>query len=80
MPEIGAFEAKTHLSQLLRRVQAGERFIITKHNRPVAELLPFQPHDSDKVGAAIARLKAFQATHSLAGLSVRQMIEEGRKY
>ena len=48
MPEIGAFEAKTHLSQLLRRVQAGERFIITKHNRPVAELIPFQPHDSDK--------------------------------
>ena len=34
MPEIGAFEAKTHLPQLLRRVQAGERFTITKHNRP----------------------------------------------
>ena len=80
MPEIDACEAKTHLSQLLRRVQAGERFIITKHNRPVAELIPFQPHDSDKVGAAIARLKAFQATHSLAGLSVRRMIEAGRKY
>lgn len=80
MPEIGAFEAKTHLPQLLRRVQAGERFIITKHNRPVAELIPFQPHDSDKVRAAIARLKAFQATHSLDGLSVRQTIEEGRKY
>ena len=49
MHEIGAFEAKTHLPQLLRRVQAGERFIITKHNRPVAELIPFQPRDSDKV-------------------------------
>ncbi len=80
MSRIGAFEAKTHLSQLLRRVQAGERFIFTKHNRPVAELIPFQTHDSDKVRAAIARRKAFQKTHSLEGLSVRQMIEEGRKY
>ena len=80
MPKIGAFEAKTHLPQLLQRVQAGERFIITRHHRPVAELIPFQPHDSDRVRAAIAGLKAFQETHSLDGLSVRRMIEEGRKY
>jgi len=80
MPRIGASEAKTHLPQLLRRVQAGERLIITRHNRPVAELIPFQPRDSDKVRAAIAGLKAFQKTHSLEGLSVRQMTEEGRKY
>ena len=80
MPDIGAFEAKTHLPKLLRRVQAGERFVITRHNQPIAELIPFQPQDSDKVRAAIASLKAFQETHSLAGLSVRQMIEEGRKF
>ena len=80
MPEIGAFEAKTRLPRLLRRVQEGERFTITKHNRPVAELIPFRPHDSDKVSDAIARLKAFQQTHSLGGLSVREMIEEGRRY
>lgn len=80
MLRIGASEAKIHLPQLLRRVQVGERFIITKHNRPVAKLIPFQPRDSSKVRAAIARLKTFQKTHSLEGLSVRQMIEEGRKY
>lgn len=80
MPEIGAFEAKTQLSQLLQRVQAGERFVITRHNRPVAELIPFQPHDADKVRKAIEGIKAFQATHRLEGLSVREMIEEGRKH
>ena len=80
MPTIGAFEAKTHLPKLLRRVANGERFVITRHNRPVAELIPFQPHDSDKVRAAIAGLKAFQDTHSLGGLSVRALIEEGRRY
>ena len=80
MPEIGAFEAKTQLSQLLQRVQAGERFVITRHNRPVAELIPFQPHDADKVRKAIEGIKAFQAAHRLEGLSVREMIEEGRRH
>ncbi len=80
MPEVGAFEAKTNLSRLLKRVQEGERFVITKHNRPVAELIPFRPRDAGKIRDAIDSMKAFQETHSLAGLSVRQMIEEGRKY
>ena len=80
MPEIGAFEAKTHLPRLLRRVEAGERFVITRHNRPVAELTPFQPRDSAKVQSAIDALKAFQQTHSLGGLSVRQIIEDARKH
>ena len=80
MPEIGAFEAKMHLPQLLERVQAGECFVITNHNRPVAELIPFRTHDASKIRAAIDDLKAFQKTHDLGGLSVRQMIEEGRRY
>ncbi len=79
MTQIGAFEAKTHLPRLLRRVQAGERFVITRHGLPVAELIPFRSTDADKVQAAIADLKAFQATHSLGGLSIRDMIEEGRR-
>jgi prevent-host-death family protein len=35
---IGAFDAKTHLSEYLERVAGGERFVITKRGRPVAEL------------------------------------------
>ena len=52
---------------------------MTCPTRPAAELIPFQPHDAGKVHAAIARLKAFQESHSLAGLSIREMIEEGRR-
>ncbi len=80
MPHIGAFEAKTYLPRLLRRVQTGERFVITRHGRPVAELIPFRTTDSGRVQAAIDDLKAFQETHSLDGLSVRDMIEEGRRH
>jgi prevent-host-death family protein len=80
MSEIGAFEAKTHLPRLLERVQKGERFVITKHGHPVAELIPFRERHSDTIRAAIDDLKAFQQTHGLGGLSVREMIEEGRRY
>ncbi len=79
MPEIGSFEAKTRLPQLLRRVGAGERFVITRHGHPVAELIPFQPQDSIKVRSAISALKEFQRTHSL-GVPVRDIIEESRKH
>jgi len=80
MSEVGAFEAKTHLPRLLEQVQKGKRFVITKHGHPVAELIPFRKRDPDKIRAAIDNLKAFQKTHSQGGLSVRAMIEEGRKY
>ena len=79
MSRIGAFEAKTHLPRLLRRVQAGERFVITRHDRPIAELIPFRARDEAKVRAAIEDLKDFQRKHTLDGISIREMIEEGRK-
>jgi len=40
MNTIGAFEAKTHLSDLLERVTRGESFVITKRGKPVAALSP----------------------------------------
>lgn len=80
MPEIGAHEAKNHLARLLHLVEKGERFIITKHGRPVAELAPVTRHDPERTRRAIEDLKSFQAAHSLGGLTVRDMIEEGRRY
>ena len=80
MSEVGAFEAKTHLPRLLERVQRGERFVITKHGYPVAELIPFRKRDPDKIRTAIENMQAFQQTHRLDGLAVRDLIEEGRRY
>ena len=80
MSEIGDFEAKRHLLRLLERVRKGERFMITKHGNSMAELIPFRKRDREKIRAAIEDLKAFQKAHSLGGLSVREMIEDGRKF
>jgi prevent-host-death family protein len=41
--EIGAFAAKTRLSELLDRVDKGAVYVITKRGRPVAELRPTAP-------------------------------------
>ena len=38
---IGAFQAKTELSRLLRHAEAGKHFIITQRGRPVAQLIPY---------------------------------------
>ena len=54
--------------------------MITKHKQPVAESIPFRQPDRDRIRTAIEGLKEFQRTHSLEGLTVRQMIEEGRRY
>lgn len=42
MIEVSAFEAKTHLSDLLNKVQKGEHIRITKHKTPVAYLIPVE--------------------------------------
>ena len=40
MESIGLFEAKTHLSELIARAERGEEVVITRHNKPVAKLVP----------------------------------------
>ena len=78
---VGSFEAKTHLSELLERVAGGEEFTITKHGKPVARLVPM-PDAKAKPDyrAAVEAMKAFSKGRSLDGLSIREMIEEGRRF
>lgn len=55
--KIGAFQAKTHLSALLERVERGQVFVITKRGRPVAELRPATPSPSLRFGMDADRIK-----------------------
>ena len=78
MPEVGAYEAKTHLSELLERVSEGERIVITKHGTPVAVLAPITGRGARPVLEVISELRAFRRGNTLGDGSLRQMIEEGR--
>ena len=79
METIGAYEAKTHLPKLLERVIKGERITITKHGVPVAVLQPPLPSRKTEPGKVIAELRKFRDKHALDGLSIRDMIKEGRR-
>jgi len=77
---VGAYEAKTHLSELLEKVGAGEEITITKHGSPVAKLVPVVKKTTvEERAAAIAQMKKLRAGLSLGGLKVRDLINEGRK-
>ena len=79
MLRVGAYEAKTRLSQLIDEAAKGEEIIITKHGVPVAALIPVAGPRQKDPQAAIAAIKDFRRGRRLAGLSLREMIEEGRK-
>ncbi len=76
--EIGAYEAKTHLPALLQRVERGEQFIITKHGRAIARLVPIGRSGPDRRREAVERLMEFSKGRVL-GVPVKQLIEEGRR-
>ena len=76
---IGAFEAKTHLSSLLDEVEGGQEIVITKHGRPVARLVPPHPAGESRSEELVAWLKAFRRGRRLGDLSLKDLIEEGRR-
>ena len=58
MLEIGAFEAKNTLGSLLDRVERGEEVLITRHGKPVAQLVrPAVNHDQVEMEAAFERMR-----------------------
>jgi prevent-host-death family protein len=79
MLRVGAYEAKTRLSQLIDEAAKGEEIIITKHGVPVAALIPVAGPRRTDTQAAIAAIKDFRRGRRLAGLSIREMIEGGRQ-
>lgn len=82
MKTVGAFQAKTQLSQLLDEVERGEAITITRRGRPVALLAPVQSSRRKKTGEAwLAKVKRLRRGITLGGgVTIRQLIDEGRKY
>jgi prevent-host-death family protein len=79
MRTVGAYEAKTHLSQLIDEVTRGEQVAITKNGTPVALLVPVPSRQRPDPREVIRQLREFRRGITLGGLSTREMIEEGRR-
>ena len=80
MTTVGSYEAKTHLSSLLARVARGERITITKHGVPVAKLVPVETSGKRDRGEVIEELRRIRKGKTLGGISIRELIEEGRRF
>lgn len=76
---VGSYEAKTKLPELLRRVEAGECFVITRHGQEVARLEPIQEGPKLTAAQAIADMREFSKTHTLDGIAIKDLINEGRR-
>ena len=79
MRQIGVYEAKTQLPRLLDEVERGESVTITRHGRPVARLVPIGGRRRS-VREAIEAIEAFRESHTLDGVTIRELIEEGRRH
>jgi prevent-host-death family protein len=78
---VGLFEAKTHLSELVARAEAGEEVIITRHNKPVAKLVPIgraRQAAASRRREAIDALLAFEPI-VVTGVTLSELIRTGRE-
>ncbi len=80
MHTVGSYEAKTHLSRLLEMVAKGESVTITKHGVPIARLVPANPDAKREPAEVIEELREFRSGRKLGKLTLRKMIEEGRRF
>ena len=86
MNTVTALEAKTRLGELLDRVARGEEIVITRHEKPVARMVPEGGRNLAEVRRGVTGLREVQEaiqkrTQGRAGLSdeqVRAAIDEGR--
>lgn len=82
MTSVGSYEAKTHLPELLERVEKGERIVITRRGQAIAMLVPCATGTRRGVRDVINAFKAYsqRQRRTLGRLTVRAMIDEGRRH
>jgi prevent-host-death family protein len=78
LEEIGSYEAKSKLPELLRRAESGETVTITNRGKPVADLVPSRSSDKVKAQAAIDNIMK-SIKHSISDVDLKALLNSGRK-
>ena len=76
--EIGSYDAKTKLPEILRRVESGEAFTITNRGKPIADLIPSRVGDQKKTEAAINNILK-SSKHKVSDELLEDLKKSGRK-
>ena len=79
MKKVGMFEGKTHFSALVHEVSRGETILVTKNGKPIAKIVGIVAEDDrDTARAAMDRIRANRVSLG-PGLTIRDLIQEGRR-
>jgi prevent-host-death family protein len=77
---VGAYEARTHFSELLARVENGDEITITRHGAPVAYLVPVHRKATpEQRREAISAMRKIAKQHRLGSVRIKDLIAEGRR-
>jgi prevent-host-death family protein len=84
MSSVGAFEAKTRFSELLEQVSKGSEIVITRHDKPIAKLVPYETAPRVAFLEVFQKMEAFRSKHPLnpkgqSRVTYRELIEGGRR-
>ncbi len=80
MAAIASNEVEFQFSAILERVKAGEEITITEQDVPIAVITPITELKKAEIQNAIKKLEQFQKQHSLGDVTIRELIEEGRRF
>jgi prevent-host-death family protein len=80
MKTVGAFEAKTHLNKLLKQVSKGETIRITLRGIPIAKLIPSGEGEPKDLRRTVKEIREIRKGAGLKGSTIRELIDEGRRY
>ena len=77
--QIGAYEAKTKLPQLLQEVRSGKRFTITNRGQAIADLIPSHSALQRDKAQVIEKFRAFLKRNPVRRkVNVKALLREGR--
>jgi prevent-host-death family protein len=80
MKAVNFTEARKHLSRLLDEVERGEEITITRRGQPVARMVPFHDQKTKSPVEIMDALREFRKGNRLEGVTLQELIEEGRRY
>ena len=81
MERIGIYDARSRLSELVERVEAGEEVVLTRRGQPVVRMVRAEPHERNQARAeAVKRIRALRKRMNLrvTQAEIRRAIARGR--
>ena len=77
--QIGSFDAKAKLAELLREVKRGHRYTITLRGNPVADLVPTSDATQQDISLSIKSMQDMEKISGISENTIKGLISEGRR-